>query len=413
MSQSTRRPQSSPPGLDADVHVTHEERWILRERSRVLRIAAGLLLVSGAAVAQDETTEPTSAVAAAPTAATAEAGVATAEHPYEFQGWIDSAIVYNNEDGRLAGRAGFSQAQIGLRVGKAIDDNFGGYAQVNAFFNGARTAGLVAREAYAYAKTKQDGFKFLFGKFYAPIGFELADPPDLYQFTNSLLFSDMTPTELVGAKVAIQLVEAVDLQLYVSGPWDDDAAALTMGTKVLGTRLGFSGDEWGGAGLSVVGGPVASDEGIMRVAIDADAGLTLIEDLLIGLEANVNLYEQRYVDSSGTATSGYAMPIGFLVMGNYAFTDLFNLTLRYDMVIDAPVGTAGELPGAVLFGAGPSGDALTLSSVTVGPNFHLADGWDVFTEIRYDMASDDIYSVGGSAGRGYISGAVEVIFQFL
>lgn len=386
----------------------------MKNRIKVGVIAAGLLLLAGAALAEGEVVELTAPPADAVVlpAAGAESS-ATVAHPYDFQGWIDSAIVYDNEDGSMAGRAGFSQAQVGLRVAKAINENFGGFAQVNAFFNGSRTAGLVAREAYAYGKSKDDGFKFLFGKFYAPIGFELADPPDLYQFSNSLVFTNLIPTELVGAKASFQLTDAMDIQLYVSGPWDDDAAALTMGTKVLGTRLGLAGDAWGGAGLSVIGGPVPTDEGIMRVAVDADAGLTFVDDLLIGLEASLNLFEQRYVDSAGTPTSGYAMPIGFLVMGNYSFTDLFNLTLRYDMVIDAPVGAAGELPGAVLFGTGPGGDALTLSSVTVGPNVHLADGWDVFTEIRYDMASDDIYSVGGSARKGYVSGAVEVIFQFL
>lgn len=190
------------------------------EAWKMMAIAAGVALLGAPAFAQDEAVEEAPVETAVEAAVEAEVETETEEsaYPYEFQGWIDSAIVYDNNDAGQAGRAGFSQAQVGLRVGKAINDNFGGYAQLNAFFNGSRTAGLVAREAYAYAKTKSDSFKFLFGKFYAPIGFELADPPDLYQFSNSLVFVNMIPTELVGAKASFQLTDAMDIQLYVSGP---------------------------------------------------------------------------------------------------------------------------------------------------------------------------------------------------
>ncbi len=351
---------------------------------------------------------------------------ATAFPTYEFQGWVDTSMYWDNQDTSMANVLGYQMAQVGLRMGHKINENYGGFVQLNAFA-AANDLNLRAREAYGYYETSEGGFKILAGKFYAPIGFELADPPDLYQFSNSLVFANLIPTELVGVLGAIQLTDSIDLKLYTSGPWDDDVAAMAIPQKNVGGRLGLGFGDTGGVGLSAVGG--IQGDGTERIAIDLDASITAVENLLIGFEANVNMIKQYYGANPvtdvatgaliGADESGYAMPMGFLVMGNYAFTDLFNLTLRYDMVIDAPLGdidaTNGQftsVPGAALFGLGPAGEALTLSSITVGPNFHLTDGWDIFTEFRYDMASDDVFLVDGNLEAAAMSGAVELIYQF-
>jgi hypothetical protein len=339
-----------------------------------------------------------------------EPDAAPAYPKHEIGGWVDTAVVYDDLDGGQAGAPGFVMAQVGLRMAHEINENYGGFVQLNAFGPGP-VLGVVAREAYGYYQTTDGFFKILGGKYYAPIGFELADPPDLYQFSNSLVFNNLIPTELVGGMVALQFTDNIDLKLYVSGPWDDDVGALQLGTKNLGTRLGFGFGDLGGIGFSAVGG--AQDAtGLQRIAYDVDLALTPAEGLLIGAEANANMIRQEYVNTAGELTRDFVTPMGFLVMTNYAFTDLFNLTLRYDMVIDAAVGAAGQAPGAPLFDRGPTGKALTLSSITVAPNFHLAEGWDIFTEIRYDMASQDIFSVDGSAKGGSVSGAIELIYQF-
>ena len=44
-----------------------------------------------------------------------------------------------------------------------------------------------------------------FGKFNAPIGFELLDAPDMYQYSHSLVFSRGLPTNLTGAMLAMDL----------------------------------------------------------------------------------------------------------------------------------------------------------------------------------------------------------------
>lgn len=372
-------------------------------RIRFLSIAAASgFLFLGSSVQAEETSyeqetayaEETYAEETYTEAAPADAG--SAYPAFEIGGWVDTSMYYDNLDDGQNNKLGFEFAQVGIRMSHAINENYGGFVQLNAFGPEA-SLDLVAREAYGYYQTDEGGFKLLAGKFYAPIGFELADPPDLYQFTNSLVFDNLIPTELVGALAALQITDNIDLQLYVSGPWDNDLAALEMGGKNLGTRLGIGFGDLGGIGLSAVGGPQdPSDEGLLRIAYDLDLALTPTDELLIGAEVNMNQIHQRV----GADEKEFLSPYGFLVMANYVFTDLFNLTLRYDMVFDDE---------GVIFMAG---DDITRSSITVAPNFALAPGWDVFTEVRYDMANDDIFSVGGEAASGFLSAAVELIYQF-
>lgn len=380
--------------------------------------------VASPAYSQDAAVPATSETAPAPAAEVAPAEEKTTYPTRTIKGWVDSSVVWSNDDLGQNNKVGFQMAQVGLRMSHNINENYGGYVQVNGFSSFAGDNALVvrAREAYGFYQTDGAKYKVLAGKFYAPIGFELADPPDLYQFSNSLVFVNMIPTELVGAMGVAQLTDTIDVKLYVSGPWDNDAAALSFGDKNVGTRIGFSLGDLGGFGVSAVGGPQGTP-GLHRGAIDVDASLTPAEGLLIGAEVNANLYGQFYGtvvtdpvtgDIVGGDKKGYAMPVGFLVMTNYTFTDWFNLTLRYDMVKDAAVGKniAKEVPGAPLFGTDAKGKAITLSSVTVGPNFHLTDGWDVFTEVRYDMASSEVYLVDGKAKKGTVSSALELIYQF-
>lgn len=396
---------------------------------KALLVAAALTLplLTTARPAYSQEAEPAAETATAPAEATPADAPAEAAPSYPtrtLKGWVDSSIVWNNDDASQANKVGFQMAQVGLRMSHNINANYGGYVQVNGFSSFAGDNALVvrAREAYGFYQTDSGKFKILAGKFYAPIGFELADPPDLYQFSNSLVFVNMIPTELVGIMGAYQVTDNIDVKLYTSGPWDNDAAALAFGDKNFGTRVGFGLGDKGGFGLSVVGGP-QSTPGLNRIAVDLDASLTPAEGLLIGAEVNANMYGQYYGKVVTDATTGeivggdkkgYAMPIGFLVMTNYTFTDWFNLTLRYDMVKDAAVGKniAKEVPGAPLFGADAKGKAYTLSSITVGPNFHLTDGWDVFTEVRYDMASSEAWLVDGKAEKGTMSAATELIYQF-
>ncbi len=334
---------------------------------------------------------------------------APAEEPkfpeHEFNGWVDTSFVYDQQSNVI----GYQMAQVGLRMGHRISENYGGFVQLNGFSTGNDLT-VRAREAYGYYQTDEGGFKLLAGKYYAPIGFELADPPDLYQFSNSLVFTNLIPTELVGAMAVFGLGDFGDFKLYTSGPWDNDLGALTMGTKNFGGRLGISLGDLGGIGLSAVGGPQV-DEGLLRIAYDLDAAIQATDKVLIGAEANLNMVEGRYVDAAGAPATGFAMPLGFLVMTNIAFTDLFNLTLRYDMVKDAAFDDGGVQFLAFDY-AGDGQTDVTLSSITVGPNFHLADGWDVFTEVRYDMASEPLFTIDGNAEKGSMSAAAELIYQF-
>ena len=68
------------------------------------------------------------------------------------------------------------------------------------------------------------GTAVTFGKFNAPIGFELLDAPDMYQFSHALVFDHGLPTNLTGAMIARPLGDKADVAAYWVNGWDVNQA---------------------------------------------------------------------------------------------------------------------------------------------------------------------------------------------
>lgn len=178
-----------------------------------------------------------------------------------------------------------------------------------------------------------------FGKFNAPIGWELLDAPDMYQFSHTLVFDYSLPTNLIGFSYARELGAGLDIVVYVANGWeinfaDDDK-------PIFGTRIGY-GMAGIAAGLSLI------QNDVQDLVIDIDATIDMVENLLIGLEVNSGGYRDP-VSGDGE--------LGWMVMANYSFP-MFALTLRLD-------GLAEEG-----------------STTTISPSYSFADGAGVLFEYR-------------------------------
>ena len=204
-----------------------------------------------------------------------------------------------------------------------------------------------------------------FGKFNAPIGYELLDAPDMYQFSHSLVFDYALPTNLSGISVAHDVGAGLDVVAYLANGWDVNAPDSSM---IFGGRLGYTGIDGLAAGVSGI-----QDDSGDNFVIDIDAAVTMVPNLTLGFEFNTG-----HKDDAGDGITGW------LVMGNYSFGN-FAITLRQDAW-----GAAG--------------------STTISPSMGIAEGAGVLFEYRLDTGTfddDGVYTKGKNT-----SAAIEFTFTF-
>ncbi len=246
---------------------------------------------------------------------------------------------------------------------------------------------------------------FTLGKFNAPIGFEMLDAPDMYQYSHSLVFEHCLPTNLTGALFDVTLTPKLGVLAYVVNGWDKNHEHNDV--KTFGGRVGYSLGEMGNFGISALGGYEGIDETGGRTnkttVVDVDVTLTPIENLLIGGEVNLGT-----VDSGSDEIDDMTWT-GFLVMAHYDFNEWLGLTGRFDMVDD---------PDAVVFEGYASGDSPkpleeTRSSFTLAPTFVLGEGMGALIELRLDSSTEDVFvDRDGKADDTEISVAFEMTYTF-
>ncbi|MCH7852067.1 MAG: outer membrane beta-barrel protein, partial [Candidatus Marinimicrobia bacterium] len=203
-----------------------------------------------------------------------------------------------------------------------------------------------------------------FGKFNAPIGYELLDAPDMYQFSHSLVFDNALPTNLTGFSISQDLGAGLDLVAYIANGWylsdGSDVNFADDSLMIFGGRLGYGGIE----GLRLGVSAIQNDS--LDMIIDLDGEVTMVPNLILGFEFNTG-----GKDDAGENISGW------LVMANYAFPS-FAITFRQDAW-----GKAG--------------------STTISPSYGIADGALVLFEYRIDTDGD---------GATTNSAAIEFTFTF-
>ncbi|MEE9150049.1 MAG: porin [Candidatus Tectomicrobia bacterium] len=233
---------------------------------------------------------------------------------------------------------------------------------------------------------------FQFGKFNAPIGWELLDPIDTYQFSSSLVFVNGTPTNLTGAMVLMTFNPMFDLSVYVVNGWDNISDNNDM--KTFGGRLGITPVRGVNIGLSAITGPEQDDnDSDYRTVFDLDFTLELIPHLLIGGEFNYGMEEDL------AAGGGDAEWLGGFVTLHYDFTEVLGLTLR--------AGVFDDQDGSRL------GQEETRTALTLAPTFDLAKGVAFLLEFRYDHSDEDVFTESdGDMTDDMVSVAVEFIFSW-
>ncbi|MYH19723.1 MAG: outer membrane beta-barrel protein, partial [Gemmatimonadetes bacterium] len=243
----------------------------------------------------------------------------------------------------------------------------------------------------------------------APIGFELLDAPDMYQYSHSLVFSRGLPTNLTGAMLAINLSGGMDVVVHLTNGWDNNVDANS--NKMFGGRLGYSHEDMGGIGFSAMRGDQeitvlnsAVEDPVSNLTVyDIDLTLTPAPGLIIGGEYNYGRRELEIWDSE-TKWNGY------MVMAHYSLTDVMGLTGRYDYFNTSTRTVTSSAPGLIhTFESDKTHQALT-----VAPTFALTDGLGFLMELRRDFADAAVFGDPdeGEQEKSMVNFAFEMTYSF-
>ena len=287
----------------------------------------------------------------------------------------------------------FTLDEVELDINAKIDDRLSLRADLNyREVDGGLSADTVLEQGYITYKTDlgEHTLDITFGKFNAPIGFELLDPPDMYQYSHSLLFNFAIPTNLTGVMGTIKPSEQIDLSVYYVNGWDVNSD--NNNHKTIGARFGLTPNEGLNIGLSLIRGAELDAGGDVRTVIDVDLTVTSIDRLILGAEFNIGEEENQGIGGDD------AEWMGLMVMANYEIDDKHSLTLRFD-TLDDEGGTRIGVPVDV-----------EVTSVTFAALRSLGENAGALFELRMDDADENIFD--GGTEDSQTSFALEFTYSF-
>lgn len=298
----------------------------------------------------------------------------------EISGFVDASYTYSNIDDSNT----FSLDQVEIDLAKSLGDIGTLRADLEWVSDGEGGFTLDAEQGYVtldlgLGRSEGNYPTLTFGKFNAPIGFELLDAPDMYQFSHALVFDNGLPTNLTGAMLSMDLGGGIDAVVHLSNGWDQNVDANT--DKMIGGRLGYSHEELGGIGFSAMRGNEKGKVGNLTV-YDVDLTLTPTPELLIGGEYNSGKTERDDINEENSWN-------GYMVMAHYSLTDVMGLTGRYDRFTRETSRSAARRSGAL--DHPPGNSETTQQALTIAPTFALTDGLGFLMELRRDFSDDEIF----------------------
>lgn len=292
-------------------------------------------------------------------------------------------------------------------VALAVSKSFGENIRLRADLDFARAAsgsgapnlgaGLL-QQGYATANVPVgNGLEFLVGRFFAPIGYEKVYRNENNTVSHSVIFN-MRSTHLTGVKFYYAFNDLIDWHVYVVNNLRDVVGAGTVSKNIpgFGTRLGFNWGEEGTKstlGVTAQAGPeslgnftaTSNDKlGNWTYLGDVDWNVHVNDAFTIGGEA---LFRVDQTNKNLTKVKNY----GAVVDLNYAFTDVWDGTLKYAYAHQNN-GTANGGSVEALVAGTPSGlinsvgNKTMVNEVSLAGQYQIADGAKLQAEYRLDLS---------------------------
>ncbi|MEE9441246.1 MAG: porin [candidate division Zixibacteria bacterium] len=306
--------------------------------------------------------------------------------PVNFSGFVDASNYsdFNSEE------TSFGLDQVEVDVIREFEGKALLRADVEYVSDGAGGFGLDLEQGFiTYNFDPHWGVTF--GKFNAPIGFELLDAPDMYQYSHALVFDNGLPTNLTGFMLNMSQ-GIVDWNLYAVNGWDVNAD--NNKDKTFGTRLGISPANGLSMGWSFISGPEQDENNSSRRTVfDYDLTFTALSGWMFGAEYNHG-FESKILTNNETGSWN-----GFLIMANWGLSDRIGMTWRYDFFNDSDGLRTGV--------------EQKLMAVTWSPSLSLVDGLGGLFELRWDKSDGKVFiDSEGVAKDNQVTTAIEFTYGF-
>jgi hypothetical protein len=309
----------------------------------------------------------------------------------DISGFVDTSFVYDDN----AETNTFSLDKVVLYGAYDPVDYAGVFLDVGFENVDSDGAGVLDQGYVTLTAPLGSGLTFTLGKFDAPIGYELVDAPDMYQFSHALVFDFGLPTSFSGLKVDTTVAEVLDITGYIVNGWDVDSD--NNKAKTGGGRLGLRPAEGVNLGVSYAAGAEQDDNSDnLRQVVDVDLTIEAVENLVLGGELNWGTEEEASFIKAGEDAEWF----GALAMLHYDFADWCGLTVRYDYFDDQD-------------GARFEDVKQTRQAITLAPTFTIYDSFSALVEYRYDKSDEDTFEKeDGSYTDDNSTIAVEFTYSF-
>ena len=161
----------------------------------------------------------------------------------QISGFVDTSVSGSNvanANGSKTRGTGLDQVELDLtynedRVGMRFDFNVFPSSAGSPTNDSLMEQGYIT---YTVPNVGDSGLTFTMGKFNAPIGWELLDPNDMYQYSHALVFNYGLPTNLTGLMLSGSY-GMVDVHAYWTNGMDTNSTQ-PKGMRTFGGRIGIT-----------------------------------------------------------------------------------------------------------------------------------------------------------------------------
>jgi hypothetical protein len=225
------------------------------------------------------------------------------------------------------------------------------------------------------------GLQFTFGKFATPIGAEVIEAADNFNYSRSFLFNYAIPFTHTGLKTYYSFCDAFNAAFYLVNGWDNTSD--NNNGKTVGLSLGVTPVKPVSLAFNFMYGPEQDNNSSNeRFLFDWVATITATKNLTFVLNTD-------YATEQGVLTALGSRDVkwyGIAGYAKYSFNDWFAIALRGEWFND-PDGARTTFTDTGL----PNGIGQTLKEGTFTTEFKIAKNLILRPEYRHDWSNKDTF----------------------